>query len=63
VLIEENRIAPGSDTVLTHRTFKGPFIITDVVKGDTTGTACRLVDMETGHPMKSLIGTHQWWAL
>ena len=57
VLIEENRIAPGSDTVLTHRKFKGPFLISDIVKGDQIGTAYRLVNMETGHPLKSLIGT------
>ena len=56
VLLEDKRIRPGSDSVLTHKPFYGPFYISDVVKGsEDIGTAYRLIDANTGRMHKRLV--------
>ena len=57
VLVEDRRIKPHSESVLTHRPFNlGPFFVSEIVKGkDDIGQAYRLVDCNTGKPYRRLV--------
>jgi len=57
VLVEDRRIKPHSDSVLTHRPYNlGPFFVSEIVKGkDDIGQAYRLVDCNTGKPYRRLV--------
>jgi len=58
VMLLDKRIKPGSDKVLTHLKFKGPYYITDCIHSDSTmGIAYRLTDVNTGKEVKSLISS------
>jgi len=56
VLIEDRKVRPRSDQVLTRRPYSGPYIICDIIQGDPTiGTAYKLIDMATGKTYRYLL--------
>jgi len=56
VLLKDVRIPPHSNRVLTRRPYeKGPFIISDVIKHETTGPAFKLVEVSSGKPLRNLV--------
>jgi len=55
VLLLDKRVNPGAARVLTHRPYCGPFSITQCLQGDKFGVAYKLVYVETGRVLKSLI--------
>ena len=59
VLVEDRRIKPHCDSVLTHRPYNlGPFFVSEIVKGkDDVGQAYRLVDCSTGKPYRRLLSS------
>jgi len=55
-LLEDKRIKPHSNVVLTHKPFIGPYYIGDVVKGrDNIGPAYRLIAADSGKSLKRLV--------
>ena len=56
VLILDPRVQPGSSQVLTHRQYTGPYFIVDIIRGPKIGVAYKLVDVNTGKPIRALIG-------
>ena len=55
ILIRDDKIKPHSMVVLTKKLFKGPFYITNIIKNDSIGQAYKLVDVETGKPIRRLV--------
>ena len=56
VLLQDKRIKPNSDQVLTKRPFEGPILIWDVIQGQADiGQAYKLINEETGKTLPSLI--------
>ena len=56
VLILDKTVPVGSPSVFTYPQFHGPFYISDVVQRGSIGTAYRLINVDTGKVLKSLIG-------
>jgi len=55
VLLESKRVKPGSDCVLTQRPFSGPYFISDVIAGSGIGEAYKLIHVNNGRSIKSLV--------
>jgi len=56
VLILDKKVPVGSPSVLTYPAYHGPFYISDVIQRGSIGTAYRLINVDTGKVLKSLIG-------
>lgn len=59
VLLQDKRIKPRSDKVLTHQPWKGPFYIEKKVQSDSIGPAYLLIDPTTSRRVKSLISANR----
>ena len=46
---------PGSDCVLTQRPFPGPYFVSDVIAGNGIGEAYKLIHVNNGRSIKSLV--------
>jgi len=58
VLLQDKRVKPNSDQVLTKRPFQGPFFIADVIQGQANiGQAYKLINEKTG---KTFNISDQW---
>ena len=55
VLLESKRIKPGSDCVLTQRSFSGSYFVSDVIAGSGIGEAYKLIQVNNGRSVKSLV--------
>jgi len=55
VLILDKKVPVGSPSVLTYPQYHGPYYISDVVQRGSIGTAYRLINVDTGKVLKSLI--------
>ena len=56
VLLEDKRITTGSNKVVSHRPFDGPFVIVDIVQGrEGIGAAYKLTHAQTGRSMNKLV--------
>ena len=55
VLLESKRVKPGSDCVSTHRPFSGPYFVSDVIAGSGIGEAYKLIQVNNGRSVKSLV--------
>jgi len=55
VLLEDKRVRPGSDQVLTQRPYCGPYFIADTIAGDGIGEAYKLIHVQSGRSIKSLV--------
>jgi len=55
VLLESKRVKPGSDCVLTQRPFSGPYFVSDVIAGNGIGEAHKLIHVNNGRSIKSLV--------
>jgi len=55
VLLESKRVKPGSDSVLTQRPFSGPYFVSDVIAGNGIGEAYKLIHVNNGRSIKSLV--------
>ena len=56
VLLEDRRVKPHSDVVLTHKPYVGPFYITEIIQGDANiGSSYRLIDVKTGKTFRYLV--------
>ena len=59
VYLQDRRIKPRSDKILTHRNYAKRYIIVDKVESPHIGPAYRLADVKTGQLIKSLIAPHR----
>ena len=56
VFLQDKRVKPKSDQVLTKRPFHGPFFIADVIQGQADiGQAYKLINEKTDKTLPSLI--------
>jgi len=56
VLLQDKRVNPKSNQVLTKRPFHGPFFVADVIQGQADiGQAYKLIKEKTGKTLPSLI--------
>ena len=55
VLLEDKRVKPSTDRVLTQRPYCGPYFISDVIAGSGIGEAYKLIHVHSGRFIKSLV--------
>ena len=55
ILIKQDKIKPHSTQVLTKDLFDGPYFITNIIETADIGRAYKLVNVETGKPIRRLV--------
>ena len=55
ILIKQDKIKPHSIQVLTKHLFDGPYYITNIIETAGIGRAYKLVNVETGKPIRRLV--------
>jgi hypothetical protein len=59
VLLQDKRVKPRSDSVVTHRPYKGPYYVEKKIEESNIGPAYSLIDAKNGRRVKSLIASHR----
>ena len=56
VLLENRKIKPNSDVVLSHKPYEGPFYVSERVQNDPTiGATYRLIEVDSGRSYRYLV--------
>ena len=59
VLLEDRAVKPNSNVVLTKRPFRGPYLITDIIKGPGYGASYRLIEVSSGRTHRYLVSSER----